>query len=281
MEHPIPEPTALAARLRAAGCVFAEDEAAMLHAAAGSAEELEAMVVRRIVGEPLEQVVGWAWFDGIRVRLRPGVFVPRLRTTAMVAVAAAQLRPGDVVIDLGCGSGAIGAAVAARVPGVEVWAVDVDPAAVACARLNLAPERVLLGDLFGPLPPGLRARVVCANAPYVPTDAIALMPSEAREHEHRVALDGGPDGLDVQRRVIAEAAAHLTEDGVLLVETSRAQAPATEALATAAGFAVRRHVDEEVDGTVVEARRHDGEGRRRDGSQEVVHPPQMDDLPLA
>lgn len=262
MTHPFPEPAttaALVARLRAAGCVFAEDEAAALLDAAGTPDELESMAVRRIGGEPLEQVIGWAAFDGIRVRVLPGVFVPRLRTTLLVRIAAACVaRSVDSaatrVFDIGCGSGGIGAAVAARVPEVEVWAVDVDPDAVACARLNLPPERVLLGDLYAPLPAGLRAQVICANAPYVPTDAIALMPPEARDHEHLVALDGGPDGLAVQRRVIAGAGTRLVEGGSLLIETSRAQAPLTAAAARAAGLTVRIHTDDDVDGTVVEAR---------------------------
>lgn len=274
MTHPFPEPAAtaaLVARLRAAGCVFAEDEAAALLDAAGTPDELESMTVRRIGGEPLEQVIGWAGFDGIRVRVLPGVFVPRLRTTLLVRIAAERLRhrvgptatAGTApvtdqsplrIFDIGCGSGGIGAAVAARVPEAEVWAVDVDPDAVACARLNLPPHRVLLGDLYAPLPDGLRARVICANAPYVPTDAIALMPPEAREHEHLIALDGGPDGLAVQRRVIAGAGTRLVAGGSLLIETSRAQAPLTAAVATAAGLTVTIHTDDDVDGTVVEAR---------------------------
>ncbi|WP_026145733.1 putative protein N(5)-glutamine methyltransferase [Nocardioides sp. Iso805N] len=262
MTHPFPEPAAtaaLVARLRAAGCVFAEDEAAALLDAAGTPDELASMAVRRIGGEPLEQVIGWAAFDGIRVRVLPGVFVPRLRTTLLVRIAAASAaRSVDSaatrIFDIGCGSGGIGAAVATRVPGVEVWAVDVDPDAVACARLNLPPERVLLGDLYAPLPDGLRAQVICANAPYVPTDAIALMPPEARDHEHRVALDGGPDGLTVQRRVIAGAGTRLVEGGSLLIETSRAQAALTAAAATAAGLIVTIHTDDDVEGTVVEAR---------------------------
>ena len=245
----------LTARLRAAGCVFAEDEAAALQEAATSAADLEAMAVRRIAGEPLEQVLGWAGFDRIRVRVLPGVFVPRLRTTLLVRLAAERLAVGDVVVDLGCGTGAIGLAVAARVPGVEVWAVDVDPAAVACARLNLPPQRVLLGDLYDPLPAGLTARVICANTPYVPTDAIALMPPEAREHEHRVALDGGTDGLAVQRRAIAGAAARLGPGGSLLIETGRRQAEATVGLVHAAGLTGTVHADDEVEGTVVEVRR--------------------------
>lgn len=265
-------PDELVARLRSAGCVFAEEEAAELRAAAGTAEELESMAVRRIAGQPLEQVVGAAWFDGRRIRLLPGVFVPRLRTTALVRLAADHLTgprhgrgPAPVLLDIGCGSGAIGAAVLARVPDLQVWAVDVDPVAVDCARLNLPPERVLLGDLFAPLTAGLRADVICANAPYVPTGAIGSMPPEARDHEHRVALDGGSDGLDVQRRVIGEAPRWLATGGVLLVETSLAQAPATAALMRQAGLSARVHRDDDVEGTVVEGR-------------QVVHPPPADDL---
>jgi len=268
----------LVARLRAAGCVFAEAEAAVLLEAAGSPEELASMTVRRVDGEPLEQIVGWASFAGLRVRLLPGVFVPRRRSELMVRLAVERLRPesGPIgsavaaatraevtehrdrsvvrVIDLGCGSGALGAAVAAAVPSAEVWGVDIDPDAVACARLNLSPQRVLLGDLYDPLPAGLRAQVICANAPYVPTGAIPLMPAEARDHEHPVALDGGADGLAVQRRVVAGAGAHLVEDGVLLIETSRRQAEATVGLAHAVGMGATLHTDDDIDGTVVEIR---------------------------
>lgn len=240
-----PDP-ALVARLRAAGCVFAEEEAALLDGAP------EDWVQRRVDGEPLEAILGWTSFAGIRVACAPGVFVPRHRTTLMVDLAthalAGSARPGGSLLDLGCGTGAIGAAVAARLPGLEVTGVDIDPDAVACAVQNL--PRVLLGDLFAPVA-GERFDVVAANAPYVPTDAIALMPPEAREHEHRVALDGGADGLDVQRRAIAAAPDHLTPGGVLLVESSRAQAGTTAALMRAVGLRTEIVTDDEVDGTVV------------------------------
>ena len=205
----------LVRRLRAAGCVFAEEEAGLLAEAATSAEELETLTARRAAGEPLEPLLGWVEFCGLRLAVAPGVFVPRQRTALLVDEVVALVRPGSVVVDLGCGVGAIAAAVLARVPGVEVYAVDVDPAAVTCARRNLPAERVFEGDLYAALPTGLRGEVdvVAANAPYVPTDAIALMPREARDHEHRVALDGGADGLAVQRRVIAEAPAWLRPGG--------------------------------------------------------------------
>ena len=243
----------LVATLRAAGCVFAEDEARVLRAAAPDDATLAGLVHRRVGGEPLEQVVGHAEFCGLRIAVAPGVFVPRLRSTALVRAAASGLRAGDVVVDLCCGTGALGAALAATVSGLDVYAADLDPAAVACARRNLPADRVFEGDLYDALPGALRGRVavVVANAPYVPTDAIATMPPEARDHEHRVALDGGSDGLDVQRGVAAGAPAWLVPGGRLLIETSAAQAPRTAALMTAAGLTAEVVRDEDVDGTLV------------------------------
>lgn len=226
------------ARLRAAGCVFAEDEARLLAGAATSPGELDALVDRRVAGTPLEQLLGWAEFCGLRVAVTPGVFVPRRRTELLARQAAALAPRGGLVVDLCCGSGAVAVAVGANRPDLEVHAADVDPAAVACARRNVAPDRVHGGDLLAALPAGLRGRVdvLAVNAPYVPTDEIALMPAEARDHEPAVALDGGPDGLDVQRRVIAAAPPWLAPGGCLLIETGRRQAPATAAALTAGGF---------------------------------------------
>lgn len=240
-------------RLRAAGCVYAEEEADLLRETARDAADLERLVAARVAGAPLEVVVGWADFCGLRVAVDARVFVPRQRTSYVVRLAAAGLRAGDVVVDLCCGTGAIGAALAAVVPGLEVHAADVEPAAVACARRNLPPERVHGGDLYDALPDALggRVAVLAVNAPYVPHDAIALMPPEARLHEPAVALDGGPDGLDVQRRVVAGASAWLRPGGRLLVETSLAQAPATRALMETAGLAAVVHHDDGLDATVV------------------------------
>lgn len=126
-------------RLRAAGCVFAEDEQVALAAAAADDAALAGLVTRRAAGEPLEQVVGYADFCGLRIRLRPGVFVPRLRSEllARLAVDMARQLPTPIVVDLCCGSGALGAAVLHAVPGVLLHAADLDPTAVACARDNL------------------------------------------------------------------------------------------------------------------------------------------------
>ncbi len=258
---------ALVARLRGAGCVFAEDEAALLVAEARDAAELDAMTARRVAGEPLEQVVGWAGFRGLRIGVEPGVFVPRARTGLLVREAVRALRgdaagDGPVVVDLCCGTGAVGLAVAAERPGVALWAVDLDPAAVACARRNAAAlgpadATVLLGDLDAPLPAALEGRVdvLVANAPYVPTAEIAHMPTEARDHEPRVALDGGADGVDLHRRVAASAPRWLAPGGHLLVETSVRQAGATAAACEGQGLTVRVVHDDDLDGTVVVATR--------------------------
>ncbi|ACZ31636.1 modification methylase, HemK family [Xylanimonas cellulosilytica DSM 15894] len=285
----------LTARLRAAGCVFAEDEAALLlEAAAGSKDAgrfdgpgsvrgpgatnrapshepsldpglLEALVARRVGGEPLEHVLGWVAFAGRRWAVAPGVFVPRQRSELLVAQALAAVRPttaerttATVVVDLCCGNGALGGAVAAALPGsgVVLHAVDLDRAATACAAQNLAPFGgvVHTGDLYAPLPLTLRGRVdlLLCHAPYVPTAAVALMPHEAREHEPLTALDGGPDGLEILRRAIWEAPAWLAPGGSLLFEVGDdTQVAATTALLRTAGLDARASHDEETGATVV------------------------------
>ncbi|NUW38632.1 hypothetical protein [Nonomuraea rhodomycinica] len=374
-------PSAITAQLRAAGCVFAEDEAELLTSTARTPADLAAMVDRRVAGLPLEQVLGWAEFYGLRVTLDPGVFVPRRRSELLAAQAidlarrtlatatgspaagaGAPARGGGrpaaasggpaaglrvVVVDLCCGSGALGAAVAtalstpateerAAIAGpaevhtdgrrpaeaqvgdpylagtpatdahltetqanephpaetpvndpcrvgthsdnahpartrtgdprpvesrigdgspVELHAVDLDPVAVRCARGNLAPVggRVHQGDLYEPLPERLRGRVgvLLASPPYVPTGAIGLLPAEAREHEPLLALDGGADGLDIVRRVIAGAPLWLAPGGHLLVETSERQAADTAEAMARAGLTPRVTTSDELYATVV------------------------------
>ena len=283
MTEPDGELERLVLRLRAAGCVFAEEEAALIleqAALAGPedrATELDRLATAREEGLPLEQVLGWAELGGVRVALEPGVFVPRRRTELMVAVAASlaaaslasaslgnarSTGPGDhrrvVLLDLCCGSGAVAAAVThalrtATQADVEVTAADVDPVAVRCARGNLPGARVLQSDLFDALPDDLRGRVdvLTANVPYVPTAALALMPREAREHEPRLSLDGGADGLEVLRRVADGAAVWLAPGGTLLVETSERQQPAALAAMAHGGLAGSVRVDDDLGAVVV------------------------------
>ena len=264
---PLP-PAAIVTRLRAAGCVFAEDEARLLISAARTPAELAAMVDRRVAGLPLEYVIGWAEFCGLRIAVDPGVFIPRRRTEFLVgqAVALARqpgqsaagrpaARPRPVVVDLCCGSGAIGAAVVAGLGQAELHAADIDPAAVACARRNIAAAggQVYLGDLYQPLPGTLRdrVRILVANVPYVPSGEIELLPPEARCYEARVALDGGPDGLDVLRRVTAAAPLWLAPGGHLLFETSERQAPRAAGIVARDGLIPRVASSGELNATVV------------------------------
>lgn len=242
----------LVQQLRAAGCVFAEEEAAVLEATAAGAA-LDELVARRVAGEPLEYVVGWVDFAGVRVSIDPGVFIPRQRTAFLVELAA---RPAaGVVVDLCCGSGALGLALAHRRPGIELHAADVDPVAVACARRNLdrVGATVHQGDLDAALPDGLRGRVdvLVANVPYVPAAAIAMMPPESRDHEPRATVDGGVDGLDVVRRLAVLAPLWLAPGGSVFVESGSDQSEAAAAAFARSGLtAVVRH-DEERGATVV------------------------------
>lgn len=264
--------SAAVARLRATGSVFAEDEADLLLAAAGTPAALDAMVERRAAGLPLELVLGWAEFCGLRVTVSPGVFVPRRRTEflarqaiALATAARTAARGGrtgavteavrPVVVDLCCGSGAVGAALAAAVPGVELYAADIDPAAVRCARRNIPGTvgEVSEGDLYEGLPAAVRGRidVLVANVPYVPTRQVGLLPPEARDHEPLVALDGGADGLDILRRVTAAAPQWLAPGGHLLVETSERQAASAAEVFRRSGLTPRVVTSEEEYATIV------------------------------
>ncbi|MET4224015.1 putative protein N(5)-glutamine methyltransferase [Oerskovia enterophila] len=245
-------PSDIVLALRAAGCVFAEDEADLIVAAATSPAELDDMVSRRVAGLPLEQILGWAEFCGLRILVEPTVFVPRRRSELLASSAVGVTAEDATVVDLCCGTGALGAVLRAARPGIDLHAADIDPAAVRCARRNLHGQ-VHEGDLYDALPDQLRGRVdvLVVNAPYVPTDAIGTMPPEARLHEARVALDGGADGLDVHRRVAADAAAWLAPGGHLLIETSERQAPVAVGLFEQAGLVARTVTDDDLGATVV------------------------------
>ena len=249
----MPDTADIVAILRDAGCVFAEDEARLLTEAARDEADLDRLVRQRVAGTPLEHLLGWVEFDGLRITVEPGVFVPRRRTELLVRESARHAPPRAVVVELCCGAGAVAAALTDRLDDPEVHAVDVDPAAVRCARRNLPGGHVYAGDLDAPLPRRLEHRVdvLVANAPYVPTGEIGLMPPEARDHEPRVALDGGADGLDVARRVVAVAPRWLAPGGVLLIETSERQAPALMDAVAAAGLEPAVVHDENTGGTAV------------------------------
>lgn len=241
---------AVTGQLRAAGCVFAEQEALLLVGNAGAGGELVELVGRRVAGEPLEYILGWAEFKGLRVAVRSGVFVPRQRSALLVDEAAALARTGSprTVVDLCCGSGALGLALITELAGgpeplPELFAADIDPVATGCARANLAHVggQVYQGDLFDALPRQLHGRIdiLLANTPYVPSEFLSRMPPEARDHEPATALDGGPDGLVLARRTAAGAAGWLAPGGSVLIEIGTDQIPSATAALTGNGLRAR------------------------------------------
>lgn len=255
--------------LRAAGCVWAEEEARILTEAAHSSDELRAFLDRRAGGEPLEYIVGWAEYCGLRIPLCSGVFVPRRRSEflaecAIDIVSATATRGSGSrtvrVLDMCCGSGAIGLAVAIGSSDVELLAADDSPVAVECARENLARVngRVYHGDLFAALPRAEihRLDLVVANAPYVPTSEIKRLPAEARLYEPQSTLDGGPDGTSVQKRILESAALWLRAPGVVLIETAEDMADLTLRIASEAGFKPEIRACAELDATVMIATLH-------------------------
>lgn len=252
--------------LRAAGCVFAEEEAALLGAL--PLAERERAVQRRLAGTPLEHVLGWAEVAGVRIAVANGVFVPRRRTEELIDAAARLLAPGGVLLDVCCGSGAIARVLLQRCRPRRVHACDIDRRAVACTAENLGPwlgadapgplagggaavagaggsrenarPQVSVGvsDLLDDVPHQLRGAVtvMTANVPYVPTADLGLLPRDWRRHEPRRTHDGGGDGLDVLRRVLLGARDWLAPGGVALAEVAPHQGAAACEAARGAGL---------------------------------------------
>ncbi len=215
----------MVARLAAAGCIAADEEAGvLLEAGAGDPSALEAMLARRETGEPLEWIVGWAPFCGLRIGVEPGVYVPRAQTEVLAYRAIELLGNDGIAIDLATGCGAVAVALAHARPGATVVATEIDPVAARCARANGV--QVSEGDLDSGLPAALMGLVdvMTANVPYVPTGAIALLPRDVRTYEPRLALDGGPDGLTFVRRVLDLAPRWLRPGGTLVIEIGPDQA---------------------------------------------------------
>jgi release factor glutamine methyltransferase len=207
------------------GFVAAEEEAEELVAAAGGDRaKLEAMLARRLTGEPLAWITGTAPFCGLWIRVDPGVYVPRWQTEAL-AYRAAELLPEDgSAIDLCTGSGAIAAYLKSRRPGARILATDLDARAVACARSNGV--EAYQGDLFGPL--DAEADVVTGVVPYVPTPDLPLLQRDTFTFEATLSYDGGPDGMELLQRAANDAVAHLKPGGALLLELGGDQAEALD-----------------------------------------------------
>ena len=202
-------------------------------------------IERRAAREPLQYLLGWEDFHGLRLAVSSDVLVPRPETEGLVEWALEVLadRPEPAVADLGTGSGAIACAIAHARPAAEVLAVELSGGALAVASRNVrelglgARVRLLAGDLFAPLgsiPASLD--LVVANPPYLPSAVIASLPPEVSRHEPRAALDGGPDGMSVIRRIVAGAPAVLKPAGWLLMEIGEDQAGPLASLMAAEGF---------------------------------------------
>lgn len=222
---------AVAERLRTAGCLRPKTEAGLLRAAFPSDCDLEVALARREAGEPLEHILGWAEFAGVRVQLGPGVFVPRPRAEVLVKVAA-----GSLLVDLGCGSGAIAAAIKERLPESKVVATDLSPQAVDWARVNGARYgfEVYQGHWFEALPPGLKGRVdtVVAYLPHVPSSRMQAISEDHLRAEGAHTVAGGEDGLDALRAILPPVSQWLAPGGALVTLLAQEQLTAARCLVT-------------------------------------------------
>ena len=284
--HTAPDPAgpiarAAAARLGAAGLATDRQDAELLLARALGISRLalqvepgrpvpptarqafEALLDRRLGHEPLQYLLGEAELGGLTLAVGPGVFIPRPETEVLVRCALADAAPRRAV-DLCTGSGAVACALARRRPGLRIWGVEREAAALGWAetnvrRLGLADRVTLLaGDLWAPLA-GLPRDwdLVVANPPYLARAVVAALPAEIRAFEPRTALDGGPDGLDIVRRIVLGAPDYLRPGGRLLVEIGADQGAPVQGLVAATGRYAPAvvHVDHTGADRVVEARR--------------------------
>jgi release factor glutamine methyltransferase len=215
---------ALVALLASEGFVAAEEEAdELLAAAQGDGELLDRFVARRRTGEPLAWITGSVTFCGIHIRVDPGVYVPRWQSELVAARAVERLPPDGAAVDVCTGAGAIAKTLRTRRPAARVVASDLDERAVACARANGV--EAYQGDLFAPIPRLSDASidVVVGVVPYVPTPDLPLLQRDTLTFESPLSYDGGPDGTDILRRVIAESPRYLRRGGALLLELGAGQ----------------------------------------------------------
>ncbi len=233
-----------------------EEARELMAAGGGDPERLGAMLDRRTQGEPLAWITGRTTFGTLDVRVDAGVYVPRWQSLELARRAAARLPTDGHAIDLCTGSGALAKWLVRARPRARVVATDTHPLAVACARSNGV--EAYLGSLFDAVPTGLEGAtdVVVAVVPYVPSDALALLPSDTLHYEERSSYDGGVDGTDLLRQVVETAPRYLRRGGTLLLELGGDQdqllAPRFERLGYAA---METWTDQDGEVRGVEARR--------------------------
>lgn len=225
--------------------LYLEPDRAVVEAAGG---RFRALVARRADHEPLQHLLGYEDFRGLRLRVTPDVLIPRPETEGLVEWAlellnASSSNGSPLLADIGTGSGAIACALAAACPDARVVATDISPAALAVAEGNVRAlglggrVRVIAGDLLRPLAAEPAAlNMIVANAPYLPSGILPSLPREVFAFEPRQALDGGPDGMEVIRRLLTAAPAALRPGGRLVLEIGEEQAAPLAAVMTAAGF---------------------------------------------
>jgi release factor glutamine methyltransferase len=243
-----------------------EAEALMLHVLGITREKLYAhdpeptqqererfalAVGRRMKREPLHYITGSIEFAGLVISIQPGVLVPRPETEAIVEELRKRMPDAGKVLDLCTGSGCLAVAIASRLKSADVWATDISPAAVDCCRRNaealgLNNVRALEGELFRPVA-GEKFDVIVSNPPYIPSAEIAGLMPEVSIYEPRLALDGGPDGLEFLRRIFAHAGEHLNHvkhGGLLILELGAGQAEDVRLVAGSAGFVIEKVLDD-------------------------------------
>jgi len=191
------------------------------------------LIRRRASGYPLPYLTGRAEFYGLEFEVTPEVLIPRPETETLVDLALAR-RPATVV-EVGAGSGCIAVSLAVNLPEATICAIDISPAALAVARRNVerhavsARVHLMVGDVFNPRPGPVD--LIVSNPPYIPTSMRASLPASVRNHEPRLALDGGVDGMRIIQRLLAQAPAVLKPGGGLLIEIGADQGEAASRLA--------------------------------------------------
>jgi release factor glutamine methyltransferase len=245
----------LTVQLSRAGCVAAEEETEELIACAcGDQSLLRELADRRLAGEPLAWITGRADFGDQSILVEPGVYVPRWQSVELAARAVARLPHDGKAIDLCTGTGAVAAVLRAARPAARIVATDSDSRAVACAKANGV--EAYQGDLFAAVPDSFRAEtdVVVAVVPYVPSTEFHLLPRDTLRFEDASHYDGGPDGADVLRRVVADAPGFLRPGGVVLLELGGDQSDLLRLMLDQLGYgAVRIWSDEDGDVRGLEA----------------------------
>lgn len=222
--------------LEAAGCVAPDEEAFELMSAAHGERELEAMLARRETGEPLAWITGSVSFCGLDVAVERGVYVPRWQTEPLALMAGRLLPLRGVGVDICTGAGAVAMVMGSARRRARIVATEIDHVAANCARRNGVV--VHEGDLDQPLPADLESQVdvMTGVLPYVPGEALHLLPRDVQQFEPRRALDGGDGGVELISALVERSPRWIKNGGWLLLEVGADQVPGVSGMLRASGF---------------------------------------------